>query len=133
MRVSSKAFKETVTPGGTFQAEVKLAIAGGWHINAHKPSQEYMIGTTLEMDSTSEFSVSGIQYPPGRSVKLSISETPFSLYDGTVAIVVTLKASASAPRGKSVLKGKLTFQACNDKICTAPSTVPVSIPVTVGG
>jgi DsbC/DsbD-like thiol-disulfide interchange protein len=91
-----------------------------------------MIGTTLEMDSTAGYSVSDIRYPQERSVKLSISETPFSLYDGTVAIVVTFRVSADVPRGKCVLKGNLTFQACNDKICVAPSTIPVSIPVTVG-
>jgi thiol:disulfide interchange protein DsbD len=131
VRVSSKVLDGTVKPGSTFRAEVKLTIARGWHINSHMPSQEYMIGTTLELDSTAGYSVSDIQYPCERSVKLSISETPFSLYDGTVTIVVTLKASADVPKGKSVLKGKLTFQACNDKICVAPSTVPVSIPVTV--
>ncbi len=132
VRVSSRTLDKTAKPGGTIRAEVKLVIAKGWHINAHVPSQEYMIGTSFAMDSTGGFSESDVQYPEARPVKLSISETPFNVYDGTVVISVTVRVSPDAPKGTNVLHGTLTFQACNDRICAAPSTVPVRIPVTVG-
>jgi hypothetical protein len=61
-----------------------------------------MIGTALEMDWTARYSVSDIRYPRERSVKLSISGTPFSLYDGTVTIVVTRKASADVHKGRAL-------------------------------
>ncbi len=133
VQVSSKVIGGPIRPGSTFKAEVRLKIAKGWHINSHAPAQEYMIGTNFVVDSTEGCTVAAMEYPKGQSVTLSISETPFSVYDGTVAIVVTLKTSADLPKGKHVLKGKLTLQACNDQICVAPSTIPVDIPVTVGG
>ena len=132
VRVSSNVSGGSVLPGNTFNVEVKLTVGKGWHVNSHTPAQEYMIPTVIVIDSTEGFAVTGIQYPKGQSVSLSISDTPFSVYDGTVAIVVSLTASANLAPGKKTLNGTITLQACNNQICVAPSTIRVSIPVTVG-
>ncbi|HTP14014.1 MAG TPA: protein-disulfide reductase DsbD domain-containing protein [Bacteroidota bacterium] len=132
VQVSSKTLDQVARPGGTVRAEVKLVIANGWHINSHAPSQEYMIATSLVVDSTAAFPASGIRYPEARSVRLSLAESPLTLYEGTVVIQVTCTVAPDAPKGKHVLNGTVTFQACNDKVCLAPSAVPLKIPVTVG-
>ncbi len=132
VRVTWTTPDSVASPGGAVRAEVKLLIADGWHINAHAPDQEYMIGTALSFDSSATFTAIDIRYPEARFVRLPMAESPLSLYNGSAVIKVTCKVASDAPKGKHVLNGTVTFQACNDKVCVAPSTVPVKIPVTVG-
>ncbi len=131
VRVSVKTPANPVKSGETFKAEVTLTIADGWHINSNTPKQEYMIGTSLTVDTTEGFAMAQVVYPKEQTVKLSISETPLRVYSGTVGITVTFATSANVAKGKVVLKGTLRLQACNDQICVAPSTIPVELPVTI--
>jgi thiol:disulfide interchange protein DsbD len=133
VEVTAKPLPGKIKKGSTFNVELRLKIAKGWHINSNDPSQEYMIGTAFVFEPREGFEVSDIRYPEGKSVKLAISETPLSVYDETISIIVTFKISNNVAHGKASLIGRLTFQACNDQICVAPSTVPVTIPIDVAG
>jgi thiol:disulfide interchange protein DsbD len=122
---------ETIKRGGDVLTTIALRIADGWHINAHEPSQEYMIGTKLTFESNEELSVVGITYPKATITKLSQADEPLRVYDGTVSILVRIKAPLDAEAGRRSLKGTITVQACNDKVCLPPSSLPVAIPVEV--
>ncbi|HZI94667.1 MAG TPA: hypothetical protein VFE84_10520, partial [Patescibacteria group bacterium] len=39
---------DRVAPGSSFRLAVALRISDGWHINAHKPTFDYLIATDLE-------------------------------------------------------------------------------------
>jgi DsbC/DsbD-like thiol-disulfide interchange protein len=132
VQVSARTQTGIITRGSVFNAELVLRIAKGWHINSHTPTQDYLIGTSFSLDPAEGFEISKIQYPEGKSIKLAMSETPLSVYDDTISITITVKIANSVRAGTNSLSGKITVQACNDRVCVAPATIPVRIPVEIG-
>jgi hypothetical protein len=62
---------------------------------------------------------------------LAGAESDLSIYDGTFEIRLPLDAPRGAAPGEVTLKGALHYQACNDRICLRPASVPASLVVTV--
>ena len=57
---------EPVARGSNFQLAVVLKIRSGFHINARKPSAEYLIPTDLRANLPAGFKSAGeVAYPPG--------------------------------------------------------------------
>ena len=117
--------------GGTTKAAILLTVEHGWHVNAHVPSENYLIGTTLDLQPTQGIIVSDVRYPSPESYKFEFAERPLDVYEGTVPIFLTLKVSDKLAPGAYALGGELQIQACNDKICLAPSTVSVQLPLSI--
>jgi DsbC/DsbD-like thiol-disulfide interchange protein len=117
---------QPVAAGGSFQVTVTLQVKSGYHINAQKPTEDYLVGTLLTLTPPEGVAVSKIAYPSAEMATFEFSETPLAVYDGTVKIVATLKSAASLAPGRITVPGKVRFQACNDQACLPPSTVDVS-------
>ena len=123
--------QDAARQGGSIKAAVVLTVEDSWHINAHVPSENYLIGTTLALEPAEGIIVSDVQYPSPESYKFEFAEQPLEVYAGRTPLFLTLKVSDKLAPGMYQLKGNLEVQACNNKICLAPSTVPVDLPLTV--
>jgi Thiol:disulfide interchange protein DsbD, N-terminal len=114
---------------------VKLAavarIAPGFHINDHHPSEEYLIPTELKLNPSDKLSVEKLVYPKGELKRFPFSDTPLSVYQGTLSVGALIKIAPSTPAGDFPLAGKFSYQACNDHECLAPASVAVSLTVKV--
>lgn len=75
--------------------------------------------------------LSEFDYPQGRDVKFEFFDQPLSVYEGKISITLSLKLSKKYPPGKDTLVAKLRVQACNDKVCLAPSTIDILVPIEV--
>jgi hypothetical protein len=131
VKVRSAVSVDKVKQGSTFQAAAVLDIDGGYHVNSSRPTESYLIATSLKIDQTSALSLGGVIYPPGVSKKFTFSEKPLSVYEGRVVLKFMGRAGSTLPVGSHSLHGKLTIQACNDQACLQPKTVDVDIPFEV--
>ncbi len=120
-----------VHPGSTIRASVMADIASGYHINDHHPSLDYLIPTNLKFAPIDGFAVASILYPKGRVEKLAFSNTGLSVYEGKIEINAQLKVAPETPPGEYLLRGRLEYQACNDRACFPPSSVPLAAKVKV--
>ncbi len=100
---------------------VKAKLAPGWHVNSHKPSEEYLIPTSVKLEPSSGVRLGEPRYPEGRMQKFSFSEAPLSVYAEQFEIEVPVEWSAAG--GAPVVSGSIEFQACNDSQCLAPASV----------
>ncbi len=112
---------------GTVRVPVAVRIRRGYHINSNRPNEPYLIPTSLSWDKP-PFRVESVAYPPAEEVRFDFSDEPLSVYSSRIEIVTTFLVR-SAPEGLSELRGRFRFQACNDKSCLPPKTIPVAIPV----
>ncbi len=80
-----------------------LDIADGWHVNAHDPGQDWLIGVALDGASAT--------WPEGRAVTLGFSDQALNVYEGRLDIPVALGDAREIT---------LTVQACSDEICRQP-------------
>ena len=109
---------------------LKAALPPGFHANSNTPSDAYLIPLTLKWTG-GPLQADGITYPKAALEKYSFSEKPLSVVTGEFTIATKFKVPADAPNGPAAQNGTLRYQACNDRMCFAPKTVPVSISLSI--
>jgi thioredoxin:protein disulfide reductase len=132
--VSPAAFASynPVARGHEMQFAVVLKIREGYHINARKPTLEYLIPTDLKMEATTEFQPGDVVYPGGKLKTFAFAKTqPLNVYQGTVILRLPIQVAADAPTGEQHFPLKLRYQACSNEICLPPVTVSVDAAVNV--
>ncbi len=131
VRVLPPASPVVASAPGTLEVPVRLEITHGYHINAEKPTLEYLIPTKLEWTSK-EFKLLGIEYPAAEHYTFSFSpEKPLDVYQGTATIHSRFQVPRGVAPGKVTLRGKLRYQACDDKACYPPVNLPVEAQVEI--
>src|SRR5206468_3100594 len=105
----------------------------GWHVNAHAPSEDYLIPTRVSLIPPAEVKFSDLVYPEAKQVKFSFADKPLAVYEGTIRVTGRGEISASAPPGTRAISGAFSFQPCNDKQCLAPAQVPFRVSLDVSG
>ena len=116
-----------ITGAGPLRVPIAVRIRRGYHINSDKPNDPYLIPTSLAWPSV-PLRVDSVSYPPAEEVKYDFSDKPLSVYSSRVEIVTTFHVE-SVPADTGELRGSFRFQACNDKACLPPKTLPVRVPV----
>ncbi|HXW15113.1 MAG TPA: protein-disulfide reductase DsbD domain-containing protein [Terriglobia bacterium] len=123
------------TDAGHADSPLKLAVlaevAAGYHINAHKPSLDYLIPTELKVDLNDQFTIKNVVYPQGTLKRFAFSDVPLSVYEGHVVVGMLLQAAKAVPAGTYTLKAKFAYQACNDHACLAPTSVPMNLSIKI--
>jgi uncharacterized protein YcnI len=123
---------DKVPRGQTFEAAVVVDIEKGFHMNSNKPSEDYLIPTTLTPNPPQGIKVVDTTYPPGQMKNFSFSkDKPLNVYTDTVTLRLKLAADASAPLGATSIPLTLRYQACNDTTCLPPVKVPITVSVEV--
>ena len=112
---------------GKLQVPVAVRIRRGYHINSNRPNEPYLIPTSLSWDDA-PFRVESVAFPPAEEVRYDFSDAPLAVYSSRIRIVTTFIVD-SVPAALRELRGSLRFQACNDKACLPPRTIPVTVPV----
>ena len=91
--------------------------------------------TTLDLDPQSAkiATLLKVAYPAGEAKVLgSLGTEKVSLYEKDVQILARLRIAEDAKPGSVVLKFKLSYQACNDRLCEAPAKLEIPLTVSVG-
>jgi DsbC/DsbD-like thiol-disulfide interchange protein len=123
---------EPVPRGKEFQVAVVAEIRSGYHVNSHKPTDEYLIATTLTPQLPTGFQLVDTIYPAGRPEKFSFAlDKPLDVYTGSVTFKLRLAARNDAPVGAVNIPVTLRYQACNDTTCLPPVKIPVDVRVDV--
>jgi len=111
-----------------------LAIAPGWHVNAQRPNEEWLIPTEVWLDDSTAVRVLGTAWPTSHDIRLPFSEVPMAVYEGKAVIGVRVLLPDPLPATETfTLTGGIGYQACNDETCLAPERVPFTLTLPVVG
>ena len=121
----------TISPGSSADARIRLTIDKGFHVNANPPTFAYLKATEIEVKPGAGISVSFVRYPNPLTRTFEFADKPLAVYEGETLITVQLKADPKAKSGRTNLAATLRVQACDEKVCYAPGTKDLSIPVVV--
>jgi len=118
---------EPVPRDRAFQVAVVAEILPGFHINANKVLEDYLIPTRVQPEPPAAAGVRLLEtvYPPGQLEKFEFSDKLLLVYEGTVIVRMKLSAAPDTPLGIRHLALALRYQACNDTTCLPPVTIPV--------
>ncbi|MCX5759773.1 MAG: thioredoxin family protein [Candidatus Hydrogenedentes bacterium] len=137
---AAEAPSPTVTPvfetdaahaGTPIGAAVQVAFGEGWHVNAHKPNDEYLIPTDLKLSPGPGMTVRDIAYPEPVKIVLEGANETLATYGPAFAIGVVIDIAADVKPGDYNVQGALQYQACDKKQCYPPNTLPVILPIKV--
>ena len=117
--------------GASVPVAVKFTIQKGSHIQAHKPDDRFVKATHFTLLSKDLGDFGAADFPAPESIELP-ELGKLKIYSGEATGRAELKISPTAPLGKTALRVKAYFQACNDKECDQPQEVILSLPVEVG-
>jgi hypothetical protein len=131
VKIRPGASTYTLKQGTAAKLELVLDIDGGYHINSNRPNDRNLVATALRFDKMPGLVLSPVTYPKAKSEKFEFSEKPLLVFEGNTLLRFTARALPSLAAGSHTLKGKLTIQACDNKLCLRPQTVDVSIPIEV--
>lgn len=122
--VSTKVFSsfDKVQPNSEIKIAIELNILEHYHINSNKPKDEFLIPTELLITSK-DISVISVTYPTAKEVSFSFSDELVSVYEGIQFIGAVLKVSDSIKVGILEIPITISYQACNDASCMAPTNV----------
>ena len=118
-------------PGASLTVAIPISVEKEYHVHSNPAASKQYIATELKLEPAEKIKIGQPQYPRGKSYRMQSSPTEISIYDGRFQIRVPVMMATDFKKGSSELKGTLHFQACNDKICFFPQTIPVVIPVSV--
>ncbi len=112
---------DKLVAGQPFRLALVATIAPGWHVNANKPLEDYLIPTEAAVAAVEGLTFAPPAYPAHTEKKLPFSEAPLALFDGETVIVVEGTAADDAAPGPRTLRATLDYQPCNDAQCLAPA------------
>ncbi len=104
------------------ELHIELDMAPGWHVNANKPNQDYLIATQLNGQDGKE--IANTSYPEVVSKTLGFNSGELALYENKVLIKAPLTALMQAD--DVLVSATLQLQACDESVCLAPEDVRVS-------
>jgi hypothetical protein len=109
------------------KAEVTLAfdIAPRRRIHVYAPGAEYQV-VTVKLDTQPGFKAGKLEYPPSETYFFAPLNETVPVYEKPFTLKQAITISPEALKGKSsiALTGTLDYQACDDKVCFKPSSIP---------
>jgi DsbC/DsbD-like thiol-disulfide interchange protein len=117
---------QPVPRGRNFQIAVVAKISPGFHINAHQPSEGYLIPTKVMADLSPGVFLVETTYPRGVMRAFRFSKTPLRVYEGSFTVLMKLRANGTAPLGPQKIGLTVGYQACNQDACLPPTKVAVT-------
>jgi len=112
-----------VHPGGTARLAVVGDILPGWHVNAHVPSEEFLIPTEVKLDTAPGVTFAEPAYPEGEMVNFEFAGRELRVYEKSFVVGVPLEVALGQEPGTRPLTGEISYQPCNDRICLPPAKV----------
>jgi len=120
-----------VQAGKIAKINVHVSVEKGYHIQANKVNDEFIIPTTLEINTQESIITGEKAFPEGKRFKLEGTSDYLLVYDGNFKITIPFKTDKKIQKGRYKLEGKLHYQACDAKTCFFPKTVAFSVAIKV--
>jgi len=132
VNVRGYASVDGVRPGDKFKVAVAMEIGEGYHINAHRPTLEYLIPTSVAFGAPSGITFDVEKYPAPKHRRFEFApDTELAVHEGTLIITADAQADKTITPGAATLRALVTVQACNDSQCLAPSDLSIEIPIRI--
>lgn len=121
-----------VSPGHLGHVTLVFRVGDGFHINSHKPLDELLLPTAVQLSPPTDIMISKIEYPDGEMLSFPFSpESKLSVYSGEFRVSAVIRPAAGMPRGTFRVHGDLRFQACNNRQCFPPKKIPIQFDVKI--
>ena len=132
LHLTTTASDVVVAPGARFALAVDVAPKPRMHV--YSPDQKTYIPVALEFAANDAITVHAPRFPPSEEYlfkplneRQRVYSRPFRIVaDVTVALTPAVRERARAAGASLTINGTLRYQACDDKVCYAPASIPLA-------
>jgi hypothetical protein len=119
-------------PGVAFQGAVILRIPDGYHINSNRPTNKFMIPTSVRVFPPRGVRVGPVRYPRAnlRSFGFAPDER-IPVFEGAPAMRFDLTVPAGFKQDKLRVRVVVAYQACSNETCFRPDERDVTLSLDV--
>jgi thioredoxin:protein disulfide reductase len=119
--------------GQTANLTIELSIRAPYHINADQPSEDYLIGTTVDFKPHAGVTYGRQVFPLPVMKRMGFSDKPLAIFEGTTRITVETALAADFKGAELVVEGTVGYQACDDQSCQPPTDAAFKAAFPVAG
>lgn len=130
LKVTASATNAKVRPGERIELLVDIELKPKMHVYA--PGVQGYIPIEWKMADSDGYKVLPVVNPPSKKLHLPAIQETVDVYDGNFSLrreVVIAPQAKVHPlvnqAGELVIEGTLRYQACDDRLCYIPQTVPL--------
>ncbi len=119
--------------GSTIRAALRVTLPDGFHVQSNKPRDPSLIPTELNVEAPAGVTVEEVVFPKAHDFKQEGLPEPLLVFEREFLIGVQLSLLSSLPPGDFIVPARFRYQACDDKMCYAPSNTQVQLALKVVG
>jgi len=130
LRLSASASADHARAGQRIALTVDVELKPGMHVYA--PGVEGYIGIDWTMKSNPVITAHPVQFPVSKKITLPAIGETVAAYEGQVRLVRDITVADQkiikpllGSNGEFTVEGDFRYQACDDRICYVPKTVPL--------
>ena len=129
LKVTAWASDETVRGGNRFALVLDVDLNDKMHV--YSPEVEGYIPIAWNMDAASGLAHFDAEYPQPKTLHLPAIDESVPVYEGSFRLVRDVMIGQPNEVGDLLedgalkIRGSLRYQACDDKVCYLPTTVPL--------
>jgi len=116
------AESEPVRAGSTIKAALQVTLPEGLHVQSNKPRDPSLIPTQLELQPPAGITGVEVVFPKAVDFPQEGLPEPLLVFEREFTIGVQFTLAGSLPAGPQAVPFVLHYQACDDKVCFAPSS-----------
>jgi thioredoxin:protein disulfide reductase len=117
--------------GGRVRAAVQVRVPEGFHLQSNAPRDPSLIATTLVADTTGGITAVEVVFPKTTDFIVAGLNEPLAVFEHEFPIGIEFEVAPGTPPGPIDVAGRLRYQACDDKVCFAPSVSAVTWTINV--
>jgi thioredoxin:protein disulfide reductase len=119
--------------GQTAVLTLELSIRAPYHINADQPSEDYLIGTTVDFKAHSGVTFGRQVFPSPIMKRMGFADKPLAIFEGLARITAELTVAPDFKGRELIVEGSVGYQACDDQSCQPPTDIAFKAVLPVAG
>ena len=129
LTVSASVSSASVSPGLPLSLSLFVVPNPGIHVYA--PGQRDVVPVSVTLKPTKAFKAERAVYPKPEEFFFAPLKQTQRVYSNRFEITQRLTIAKTAEAGTLTIRGTLRYQACDDKVCYLPQSVPLTWTVQV--
>lgn len=123
---------EALLRGGQTAVEVISEVDRGWHINAHQPTETFLIPTEVRLNLPAGVFAEALTYPTAEWKTFAFAGgKELLVYQGRFSIATELHVPRELQQDTLRIEAVMRYQACNDSACLPPATASADLVLPV--
>jgi peroxiredoxin len=124
LKLTYSASDSVLAPGRRATLILDIELKPKMHIYAPGVQSSY-IPIEWTMPDAKPWTVQAPAFPPSKRLRLEAIEEVAPVYEGKLRIVRDVALDPKAPAGAAALEGTFRYQACDDRMCYIPKSIPL--------